>query len=73
MVGTLQLAGAVGLLLGLQIPWLGKCAAGGLAFLMLLGVGVRIKIHDTVIQTIPAFFYMVLNVYILFAWLRPTP
>ena len=64
LVGILQLLGAAGLLVGFSQPWAGQSAAGGLALLMLLGVGVRIKIKDTPSQTLPAFAYMVLNAYL---------
>jgi len=64
LVGILQLLGATGLLVGYSQPWAGQSAAGGLAVLMLLGVGVRIKIKDTPLQTLPAFAYMILNAYL---------
>ena len=64
IVGVLQLLGACGLLAGRQLPWLGQLAAVGLALLMLLGVGVRIKIKDTLLQTIPALVYLALNAYL---------
>ncbi len=65
IVGILQLAGAGGLLVGvISFPGLGQLAASGLSILMFLGVCVRIKIKDTLIQTIPAFAYMLLNAYL---------
>ena len=67
LVGSLQLLGAIGLLVGLHTPWIGHFSAGGLALLMLCGVGVRIKIKDSVLLTLPAFAYMVLNAYLAFA------
>ena len=67
LVGLLQLLGAVGLLVGLQQPWAGRIGSGGLAFLMLLGVGVRIKIKDSLVQTLPALAYMMLNAYLFWA------
>lgn len=66
LVGSLQLLGAMGLLVGLHTPWIGQLSAGGLALLMLCGVGVRIKIKDSVLQTVPAFAYMLLNAYLAF-------
>jgi hypothetical protein len=64
LVGLLQIMGACGLLAGKQLPWLGQLAAAGLALLMLLGVGVRIKISDSFLQTVPALGYLALNVYL---------
>jgi hypothetical protein len=42
-------------------------AAGGLALMMLVAVVVRIQIKDSVLQTIPALFYLVLNTYLCLA------
>lgn len=64
LIGGLQLCAAVGLLAGLSQPWLGRAAATGLALMMLVAVGVRIKIKDTFLQTTPALFYLVLNTYL---------
>lgn len=67
LIGLLQLSAAGGLLLGLMLPWIGQAAAAGLALMMLTGVCVRIRIKDTVIQTVPAFFYFALNAYLCVA------
>lgn len=60
-VGCLQLLGAAGLIAGLWMPWIAQVASGGLAVMMLLGVCVRIKIRDSLIQTLPALFYFFAN------------
>jgi hypothetical protein len=70
LVGLLQLAGAIGLLVGFHFPLIGILAAGGLALQMLLGVGVRVKIRDSFQETLPALFYFFLNAYLCFALLR---
>lgn len=67
LVGGLQLCAAVGLLAGLSQPWMGRAASGGLALMMLVAVGVRIKIKDTPVQTIPALIYLALNAYLCLA------
>jgi len=64
LVGGLQLAAAFGLVAGLSQPWIGRAAAGGLALMMLVAVGVRIRIQDTLVQTSPALFYLALNAYL---------
>lgn len=64
LVGGLQILGAIGLLLGFAYPRLGRAAAGSLALMMLLAVGVRIGIKATLIETLPALFYTVLNAYL---------
>ena len=66
LVGTLQILGAIGLIGGFYTPWIGQFSAAGLALLMLCGVILRIKIKDTLVQTLPAFAYMLLNASILF-------
>ena len=67
LIGGLQFCAALGLLAGLGQPWLGRAAAAGLALMMLVAVGVRIKIKDTFLHTTPALFYLVLNAYLCLA------
>lgn len=67
LVGLLQIMGACGLLAGIRLPGIGQLAAAGLALLMLLGVGVRIKIKDSFLQTLPAMSYLALNIYLCLA------
>lgn len=64
MIGGLQLCGALGLLAGLSQPWMGRTAAACLSMMMLVGVGIRIKIKDSLLQTTPTLFYVVLNAYL---------
>lgn len=66
-VGILQWCAGSGLLLGLTQPWMGQLAAGGLALMMVVAIIVRIQIKDTLLQTIPALFYLALNIYLCFA------
>ena len=66
LTAILEIVGALGLLLGLKIHLILLVSAGGLAVLMLLGVAVRIKVRDTLWVTLPALFFMILNVYIFF-------
>lgn len=67
--GVLQLLGAFGLIVGLWYPIVGAMAASGLALLMLAGFIVRIKIRDSFIQTLPSFFFMLINTYLIFAFI----
>ena len=55
------------MLAGIRLPWLGRSAAAGLAVMMLVAVGVRYKIKDSLLQTMPALFYVVLNAYLCWA------
>lgn len=65
LVVVLEILGAVGLLVGFWFykPLL-KIASGGLALLMLMGLIVRLKLKDSLWISLPALFYMLLNVYI---------
>lgn len=67
LIGTLQIAASLGLLAGLDQPWIGQSAAAGLALMMLVAVGVRFQIKDSLLQTTPAFFYLLLNTYLCLA------
>lgn len=71
LIGGLQLGAVIGLLAGLSQPWMGRAAAGGLALMMLVAVGVRIKIKDSLLRTIPALFYLALNAYLSLVAYRP--
>lgn len=67
LVGGLQLLAGIGLLAGLSQPWMGRAASAGLALMMLVAVGVRMKIKDTLPQTLPALVYLALNAYLSLA------
>ena len=53
-VGSAQLLGATGVLLGFGYPPLGALAAAGLALMMALGLVVRFRIHDAPRLMVPA-------------------
>ena len=61
ITGVLQILASAGLLLGLIVPKLGVLAAVSLALQMLVALFVRIRIEDTLIQSLPATFYLALN------------
>lgn len=60
----LQFIGATGLIVGLKFNPILTISSFGLAFLMLSGVIVRIKLKDSIWVSLPAMFFMVLNAYI---------
>jgi len=71
MTGILQLLGGIGVIVGFYFyPLLMAIAAGGLAVLMILGFAVRLKIKDTVIQSLPSLLYALINSYILYDYLQ---
>ena len=67
LVILLEIAGALGLLVGLWFKPLLLFSAGGLSLLMFLGIVVRMRLKDSLLITIPALFFMLLNVYIFYA------
>lgn len=72
LTATLQILGAVGLVVGLKVPLILSVASGGLALLMLLGFGVRLKIKDGFWLSMPSFLFALLNGYILYKSLQLT-
>lgn len=64
--GTLQLAAALALSIGLCYPPLVVIASTGIALQMLAGVAVRRWIQDSWLQCTPAIFYCILNTYLAF-------
>lgn len=66
LTGTLEVLGALALILGLWWPPLVVLGAGGLALMMLLGVATRVRVLDSLGQTLPALALMLLNAWL--AW-----
>jgi DoxX-like family len=66
LTGTLEMLGAVGLIVGQFWPPLVPLSAGGLALMMLVGVATRIRVLDSLAQTLPALVLMCVNLFI--AW-----
>ncbi len=54
LVGVLEILGAIGLLATYWWTALLLPSAGGLCLLMVLGVGTRVRVHDSFLETLPA-------------------
>ncbi|MCX6919846.1 MAG: DoxX family protein [Verrucomicrobia bacterium] len=67
LVGILQCSASFGLVAGFREPRLGQAAAAGLALMMLVALGVRLRIRDSLLQMLPALGYLGLNAYLYFA------
>jgi hypothetical protein len=67
LTGTLEFLGGAGVLLGQYYTPLLILSAAGLALLMFLGVMVRLRTKDPLIEVLPAFALMVINLKILFS------
>lgn len=70
LTAVLEILGGLGLLVGLQVPLILSVASGGLAVLMLMGFGVRLKIKDGFWLSLPSFLFMLLNAYLFYVSLR---
>jgi hypothetical protein len=64
LTGLLELLGGIGMLVGLKYSFILLISSSGLALLMLLGFGVRLKIKDGFWLTMPSLFFMLLNFYV---------
>lgn len=62
--GALEVLGATGIAMGYFVPTIQSLASLGLAVLMACAIVVRIRIRDTWVSSLPAFFLMVLNLFI---------
>tara|TARA_B100000575_G_C22756170_1_gene450620 strand:- start:221 stop:559 length:339 start_codon:yes stop_codon:yes gene_type:complete len=66
IVGTLEILGGFGLIVGLQFNFILIISSMGLTLLMLLGVITRIRVKDSLLVSFPAIFFMIINFYILY-------
>ncbi len=65
VTGILQILGGLGLIIGyFYFPILIAITSICLALLMLLGFGVRIKIKDPILASMPSLLYAILNLYL---------
>ena len=64
LTGWLEILGGLGLLTGFYFQPLMMISSGGLTLLMALGLSVRIKIRDQLLKLSPAFFLMLINLWI---------
>jgi hypothetical protein len=64
LVGSLEVAGALGLIAGWWLPPLQTAAAAGLCALMLCGLWARWRIRDPWYAMLPAFILGVVNLWV---------
>ncbi len=65
LTGILEILGGAGLVLGLYyFPPLLVFSSAGLALLMFFACWVRFRARDSLLSSLPAIFFMVLNIYI---------
>ena len=71
LTGCLEIVGGIGLIIGFWVPVLLTLASLGLFLLMVLGFGVRLKMRDSLVLTLPSFFlYVAQSLHILVCWIK---
>ena len=70
VIATLQILAGIGLFLGLLYPLLICVVSSLLTIMMFVAIFVRIRIKDTIINTLPAIFYSILNLIIFYNSLK---
>lgn len=70
LTGSLEVLGALGLAGGYLVPEFTLISGAGLATLMLLGVGVRVRVGDPLFEILPAAFLLLVNGWIVVAALQ---
>jgi hypothetical protein len=69
LTGGLEVLGAAGLGVGYLFPSVGLLSAVGLALLMVLGLGVRVKVRDPLLEMVPAAFLCGVNSFLAWSYL----
>lgn len=70
LTAILEVLGALGLLVGLMFNYILLISSAGLALLMFLGVVVRIRVKDGLWVSLPALFFLGLNLYIFYGSMK---
>ena len=66
LTGALEVLGAIGLAAGLFHRPFAVAASAGLTLLMILGVGTRVRVRDSPLETLPALVLLLVNAFIFF-------
>ena len=64
-IAFFQLSGSFGLIFGFFYPIILIISSAGLTTMMLIACLVRFRVKDTLLESLPALFYLVLNTVIL--------
>lgn len=70
LIGVLEILGGIGLLVGLKWRPALWISSMGLSLLMLIAFGVRLKMRDSAVQSIPSLALMCINLYIFIRSIR---
>ena len=69
LVGSLEILGGLGLLIGIFFNPIMILSSLGLSVLMFFGVMTRIRLKDNFVLIVPAFFFLILNSYLFFKFI----
>ena len=67
ILGSCQISGGLGLLIGLAFPLMLSLASFLLMCMMIVAVLLRTRLKDRLVQKLPALFYALLNLFIFIA------
>ena len=70
ITGVLEVLGALGLVVGQWLPWVGLMSAAGLSLLMTCGLLVRLRIRDSFLQTLPAVVYLIVSLLVMWQFAK---
>lgn len=70
LTGSLEILGALGILVGYFMPLALILGSGGLSLLMFLGVLTRVRIRDSLVMILPALTLMILNGFVFSVAIR---
>ena len=70
LTGGSELLGGLGLLAGYLFPVLVVVSSTGLGVLMLFGLAARLRVHDSLLQMMPALILLIVNLFIVVMHLR---
>lgn len=68
LTGVLEILGGAGLLVGILFKPILLISSFGLALLMFLGTGTRLRVKDPWFEIIPAFVLMLVNIFIFWSF-----
>ena len=70
IIGSLQFLASLGLLAGFYFKVLISIVSFLLFIMMVVAIFIRVKVNDSIIETLPATMYAMLNLFIFYVYLK---
>ena len=70
IIGSLQFLASLGLLAGFYFKFLISIVSFLLCIMMIIAILTRVKVNDSIIETLPAIMYAILNIFIFYFSLK---